>query len=254
MSLPVLILGGTTEARALAGRLAERGDCAVTLSLAGRTRAPAAQGVPVRVGGFGGAGGLAAHLRSSDTALLIDATHPFAAQISRNAVEAAAATGVPLLALRRPAWEAVAGDRWFEVESVAEAVGGLGQAPRRVFAALGRQELEPIEDAPQHFWLVRSVDPVEPKLRVPDAAYVLDRGPFPLDAERLLLREHRIDAVLCKNSGGTASAAKLQAARELSLPVFMVRRPTSAGGEAVGSVGEAVAWVGQRLASAKRGA
>ncbi|CDX37263.1 Precorrin-6A reductase [Mesorhizobium sp. ORS 3359] len=225
MTHRILILGGTTEARQLAGKLARRRDFSVTLSLAGRTETPVAQGVPVRVGGFGGAAGLAAYLRQEEVDLLIDATHPYAARISANAAEAARQTGVPILALRRPGWEPVAGDRWTLVDNVAEAASALGQAPRRVFLAIGRQEAGAFEAAPQHRYLIRSVDPVEPKLAVPDALYLLARGPFPEADERALLEKHGIDAVVSKNSGGEATYGKIAAARALGIEVIMIRRP-----------------------------
>jgi precorrin-6A/cobalt-precorrin-6A reductase len=225
MRHPVLILGGTTEARQLAGRLAARGDLDVTLSLAGRTRAPAAQPVPVLVGGFGGAEGLAAYLREKSVALLIDATHPYAAQISRNAAEAARLVGTPLLALRRPPWVRVAGDRWREVETVAGAAAALGEKPRRVFLALGRQEVGPFEAAPRHRYLIRSVDPIEPPLAVPEARYITARGPFGEADERALLAAERIDAIVAKNSGGTATYGKIAAARSLGIEVVLIRRP-----------------------------
>ncbi|TPN81499.1 cobalt-precorrin-6A reductase [Mesorhizobium sp. CU2] len=225
MTHSILILGGTTEARQLAGKLALRADFAVTLSLAGRTESPAAQGVPVRTGGFGGAQGLAAYLREEHVDLLIDATHPYAARISANAAEAARQTGVLILALRRPGWEPAAGDRWTLVDSVAEAAKALGQAPRRVFLAIGRQEAGAFEAAPKHHYLIRSVDPVEPKLAVPDALYLLARGPFPEADERALLEQYVIDAVVSKNSGGDATYGKIAAARALGIEVVMLRRP-----------------------------
>lgn len=225
MTHRILILGGTTEARHLAGKLVRREDFSVTLSLAGRTESPVAQGVPVRIGGFGGAEGLAAHLGQEKVDLLIDATHPYAARISANAAEAARQAGVAILALRRPGWEPVAGDRWTAVDSVAEAAGALGMAPRRVFLAIGRQEAGAFEVAPQHRYLIRSVDPIEPKLAVPDALYLLARGPFPEADERALLEEHGINAVVSKNSGGAATYGKIAAARALGIEVIMVRRP-----------------------------
>ncbi|MER9858154.1 MULTISPECIES: cobalt-precorrin-6A reductase [unclassified Mesorhizobium] len=223
MTHRILILGGTTEARQLAGKLAARAS--VTLSLAGRTESPVAQGVPVRSGGFGGADGLADYLRKEHIDLLIDATHPYAAQISANAAQAARVAGVPILALRRPGWEHVEGDRWTEVNTSGDAARALGLASRRVFLALGRQEVAAFEAAPQHHYLIRSVDPVEPRLAVPDASYLLARGPFPETEERTLLEEHRIDVVVSKNSGGAATYGKIAAARALGLDVVMVRRP-----------------------------
>ena len=179
----------------------------------------------MRVGGFGGADGLAAYLSDDKVDLLIDATHPYAARISANAAEAARRAGVPILALRRPGWEPVAGDRWTMVDSVAEAARALGTAPRRVFLAIGRQEAAAFEAAPQHRYLIRSVDPVEPTLAVPDALYLLARGPFPEADERALLERYGIDVVVSKNSGGEATYGKIAAARSLGIEVIMVRRP-----------------------------
>jgi precorrin-6A/cobalt-precorrin-6A reductase len=226
MTHRILILGGTTEARQLAGKLAARADVSLTLSLAGRTENPVAQGVPTRVGGFGGADGLAAFLRETRIELLVDATHPYAAQISANAAAAADEAGVPIVALRRPGWEPAEGDRWTLVDSIAGAVTALGSAPRRVFLALGRQEVAAFEAASQHHYLIRSVDPVEPRLAVPDATYFLARGPFREADERALLLEHRIDVVVSKNSGGEATYGKIAAARALGVEVVMIRRPT----------------------------
>jgi precorrin-6A/cobalt-precorrin-6A reductase len=246
----VLILGGTLEARRLAQRLRGRADVAITLSLAGRTATPAAQPVPVRVGGFGGAEGLAAYLRAERIAALIDATHPYAATISANAARAAAAAGVRLLALRRPPWQATAGDRWTEVADVSDAVRMLGPAPRHVFLALGRKELRPFAAAPQHHYLVRSVDPVDPPLPVPHAIYLVARGPFAETAERDLLRGHGIDAIVSKNSGGAATYGKIAAARALGIEVIMLRRPPAPEASAVETIDDAVAWLDHALTSA----
>ncbi|PDQ17322.1 cobalt-precorrin-6A reductase [Mesorhizobium sanjuanii] len=226
MTHRILILGGTTEARQLAAKFSARADLEVTLSLAGRTESPVAQGVPVRTGGFGGTEGLAAYLGEAGIHLLIDATHPYAARISANAAEAARQAAVPIIALRRPGWEPVEGDRWTLVDTVADAVKALGPQPRRVFLALGRQEVAAFEAAPQHHYLIRSVDPVEPRLAVPDATYLLARGPFREADERALLESHRIDAVVSKNSGGEATHGKIAAARTLGIEVVMIRRPT----------------------------
>lgn len=243
MTHRILILGGTTEARELAARLAATPGLAVTLSLAGRTREPAVQPVPVRVGGFGGAAGLADYLRTERIGLLVDATHPFAERISHNAAGAAKAAGVPIVALRRPQWQRRAGDRWREVDDVAGAVAALGITPRRVFLAIGRQEAAAFEAAPLHFYLVRSVDPVDPPLALPYAEYVLSRGPFALAGELALLRDRRIDAVVAKNSGGDATYAKIEAARQLGIEVVMVRRPPVPDVPTVATVEAAVAHV-----------
>lgn len=221
----VLILGGTTEARQLAAKLAARGDLDITLSLAGRTEKPVAQPVPVRIGGFGGVQGLADWLGEHKADLLIDATHPYAARISANAAEAARISGVPIFALRRPGWEPVAGDRWILVDDGEEAVAALGKTPRRVFLALGRQEVAAFEAAPQHAYVIRSVDPIEPPLRVPDATYILARGPFAEVDERALLEAQKIDVIVAKNSGGQATYGKIAAARELGIEVILFRRP-----------------------------
>jgi precorrin-6A/cobalt-precorrin-6A reductase len=239
----ILILGGTTEARRLAERLAGRPDLAVTLSLAGRTANPAAQPVPVRVGGFGGAEGLAAYLEAERVDTLIDATHPYAAIIAANAARAAGAAGVPLLALRRPAWVAVAGDRWIEAADAGAAMQALGEAPRRVFLALGRNDIAPFVAAPQHHYLVRSVDPVEPPLRVPYARYVTGRGPFTQADDRALLLTHSIEIVVCKNSGGDATYGKIAAARALGLAVVMLRRPVLPAVPAVATIEDALDWI-----------
>ncbi|MGN6307873.1 MAG: cobalt-precorrin-6A reductase [Mesorhizobium sp.] len=243
----ILILGGTAEARQIAAALAARGDCAVVLSLAGRTENPVGQGVPVRVGGFGGAEGLADYLRENAIGLLVDVTHPYAARISANAADAARLAGVPLLALRRPGWERVEGDRWSEVDDVSGAVRALGSAPRHVFLALGRQEVGAFESAPQHHYLVRSVDPVDPPLAVPDAEYILARGPFETADELALLEGHGIDAVVSKNSGGSATYGKIAAARALGIEVVMVRRPCLPDVPSAPTVHELVAMAGHML-------
>jgi precorrin-6A/cobalt-precorrin-6A reductase len=246
----ILILGGTAEARQLAGRLAGRNGLDVTLSLAGRTATPAAQPVPVRVGGFGGAAGLAEYLVSERIDALIDATHPYANLISANAVEAARRSGVPLIALRRPPWIAVAGDRWIEANDVDEAVRAIGQTPRRVFVALGRNELAPFRDAPQHFYLIRSVDPVDPPLPLPHVGYVTGRGPFSEADDRELMTEHRIDVVVAKNSGGAATYGKIAAARVLGIDVIVLRRPRAPDGAAVETIEDAIARLDHALTSA----
>jgi precorrin-6A/cobalt-precorrin-6A reductase len=240
----VLILGGTAEARRLAGMLAERPDVDVTLSLAGRTARPAPQAVPIRSGGFGGADGLACYLRDQRIDVLIDGTHPYAAVISAHAAHAARTTGVKLLALKRPPWTKAAGDNWIEVTTVDEAVRSLGEAPRRVFIALGRKELRPFIAAPQHHYLIRSVDPVDPPLAVPHADYITARGPFSAADDQALLERHGIEAIVAKNSGGEATYGKIAAARALGLPVVMLKRPALPDvPSSVATIEDVVAWL-----------
>lgn len=237
----------------LAERLAGRADLSVILSLAGRTRSPLAMPVPVRSGGFGGVEGLVEWLRAEATDLLVDATHPFAAIMSRNATQAAARLEIPLVALRRPEWQRQEGDNWTEVADPAAAIAALGDAPRRVFLALGRQEAHAADAAPGHHYLVRSVEPIEPPLAVPSAAYRLDRGPFAEADDLALLRDKRIDAVIAKNSGGTASYGKIAAARRLGIEVILIRRPPVPDVPVAESVDAAVAALDHALGPAVRG-
>jgi precorrin-6A/cobalt-precorrin-6A reductase len=246
----VLILGGTTEARMLAERLADRPDLDVTLSLAGRTAAPARQPVPVRNGGFGGAPGLADYLVRERVDALIDATHPYANVISANAVAATCKIGVPLVVLRRPPWVAVAGDKWTEVNDVIEAVRRLADTPRRIFVALGRNELASFTQAPQHHYLIRSVDPVDPRLPLPHVTYVTSRGPFGEAEDRALMTAHKIEVVVAKNSGGAATYGKIAAARALGIGVIMLRRPPVPAAPSVETVDDALAWLDHALTSA----
>jgi precorrin-6A/cobalt-precorrin-6A reductase len=224
MSRHVLVLGGTTEARKLAAALAARRGVRVTSSLAGRVSRPGALDGDVRIGGFGGAQGLADWLREQRADAVVDATHPFATGITANAASATAATGLPLVVLRRPGWRAGVGDRWHEVaslEAAAELLPGLG---RRVLLTTGRLGLAAFAHLDGPHFVVRSVEPPAPPMP-PDVELVLARGPFTVADELTLLRDCRIDVVVTKDSGGTATAAKLTAARELGLPVVVVRRP-----------------------------
>ncbi len=234
----------------MAQRLADRSELDVTLSLAGRTASPAGQGVPVRSGGFGGAAGLANYLVNEPVDVLIDATHPYASVISANAIAAARKSDVLFVALRRPPWVPVAGDRWSEVSDVREAVRMLGQAPRCVFVTLGRNELTPFKDAPQHHYLIRSVDPVDPPLPLPRVSYVTGRGPFSEADDGALMAAHRIDVVIAKNSGGAATYGKIAAARTLGIGLIMLRRPPVPAAPAVATVEDALAWLDHALTSA----
>lgn len=243
MPLRVLILGGTTEASALARRLAGDARFEATLSLAGRTTAPRAQPIAVRTGGFGGSDGLARFLMEQSIAAVVDATHPFADQISLNAFVACALTTVPLALIVRPVWRQRAGDRWQSVSTIEAAVAGLGAAPRRVFLSLGRQDLKAFAAAPQHHYLARVIEPPELAALPPDLRIVQARGPFERADEIRLLIDEGIDVVVSKNSGGEATYAKIAAARELDLPVVMIARPEKPAGYTVDDVDGAMAWL-----------
>lgn len=255
----VLVLGGTTEARRLAELLHAHPPTAgaglrVTSSLAGRVAAPRLPPGEVRIGGFGGADGMARWLREHAVDAVIDATHPFAERISFNAAGAAATTHVPLLALRRPGWVPGEGDDWRPVDDLtgaAQAVRGTGRGPgRRVFLTTGRMGLAAFAHIDDAHFLVRSVDAPEPPTP-PHMELLLDRGPFTLDGERDLLARHRIDVLVTKDSGGAATAPKLTAAREAGLPVIVVRRPpTPEGVPVAATVEEAAAWVQARSGAA----
>jgi precorrin-6A/cobalt-precorrin-6A reductase len=244
----VLILGGTTEAAALARALGDRRDLDVTTSYAGRTSSPTAPAGRTRVGGFGGALGLAEYLAASDVDVLVDATHPFAARMRWHAYEAAGAVGTPRVRVERPGWESSPGDRWVRVADLGAAARAVTEGGyRRVLLTTGRTELSPFAACPGVWFLVRSIEPPDPQ-PLPDALVVLARGPFTVVGERALMTEHRIDAVVTKDSGGEATAAKLVAARDLGLPVILVDRPPSPPGALVRTVDEALAWLDAALA------
>lgn len=252
--LRVLILGGTTEASALARLLVRDARFEPVLSLAGRTRAPVPPPIPWRIGGFGGASGLAAFLRAERIDALLDATHPFAARMSGNACEAAALTGVALLRINRPAWRRQAGDRWTEVADMAAAAHALGTVPLRVLLTIGQQDLAPFTAAPWHDYLIRSVDAPEPAHLPPRARVLAARGPFQETAERVLLGEENIEVLVTKNSGGSATAAKLAAARALGLSVVIVARPALQPAPEVADARAALGWLAHQAASTLRGA
>ncbi|MET3982779.1 precorrin-6A/cobalt-precorrin-6A reductase, partial [Streptomyces sp. PvR034] len=240
----ILILGGTTEARHLAETLAAHApDQQVTNSLAGRVTRPTHPPGTTRIGGFGGPDGLAAWLRTHGVDAVVDATHPFAERMSFNAATACAATGTPLLALRRPAWEPSDGDDWHHVPTLAAAAATLPALGSRAFLTTGRTGLAAFAHLDATWFLVRSVD--APTAPVPRHTEVLlDRGPFTLEGERALIREHRIDVLVTKASGGSATAPKLAAAREAGIPVLVVDRPPVPRGVPVAtSVDAAASWL-----------
>lgn len=242
----VLILGGTSEARELAGRIAGRPGLRVISSLAGRVRHPALPAGEVRIGGFGGAAGLAAWLTAQEVSAVIDATHPFAEGISGNAVIASRQSGVPLLRVARPPWHPVDGDSWHEAGSLAEAAGLLPGLGRRVFLTTGRQGLATFAPVAQAWFLIRCVDPPAGPLP-PAHKVILARGPYDTAAERDLMREHRIDVLVTKNSGGELTAGKLAAARELGVEVIMIRRPDLASAPGCSCAADAESWLLRQL-------
>lgn len=243
----ILILGGTTEASALAALLAGRSEFSPLLSMAGRTSDPRPLPVPTRIGGFGGVEGLARFCREERIEAVIDATHPFAAVMSRNAAEACAQVHVPLLALRRAPWIPQEGDRWIDVNAMDDAVRALGHEPRRVFLTVGRLELPPFAAAPQHTYLVRTIEPIGEALPVPNVIAIRDRAPFDEAAERALMERERVDVVVTKNSGGAATYPKIAAARALGLPVIVVARPEKPRDvEEVASADAALEWLERR--------
>lgn len=237
----VLILGGTAQARLLAQQLAPRLD--VLLSLAGVTRMPVPQPVPTRRGGFGGALGLARYLREQAIDALILATHPFAALMPFNAAQAAADTGVPLLRLLPPPWQPQPGDHWQSVPSLEAIPALLGSSPLTVLLTTGRQQLTAFTHAPQHHYIIRSIEALPADLALPHVTSLRRRGPFSLKDEIALMNDYAVNRLVSKNSGMDSVKAKLTAARELSIPVVMVERPPSPEITTVASIEAAIGWL-----------
>nr|WP_306992976.1 cobalt-precorrin-6A reductase [Amycolatopsis thermophila] len=237
----VLVLGGTGEARALAAGLVARG-VAVTSSLAGRVANPRLPVGEVRIGGFGGPDGLARWLTEHGTLAVVDATHPFAERIGASAAEAARTTGTPLLRLQRPGWRQGPGDDWHWVDTLDEAAALVDTLGDRIFLTSGRQGLSAFARCTRPWFLARCVDPPEPPLP-PRLEVLLDRGPYTVEGETALLRDHRIDVLVTKDSGGDMTTAKLTAARRRGVPVVVVRRPPRPPAHTVADVGAALDWV-----------
>jgi precorrin-6A/cobalt-precorrin-6A reductase len=249
MTKRILILGGTTEAYALAAALAPRRELHVITSLAGRTVAPRQPEGALRVGGFGGVAGLVSYLLEQQIDAVIDATHPFAAAMAWNAAAACREAMLPLLRLERPAWVPEPEDRWELVEHWEQALAALVRdGAQRVFLAVGRQELAPFAGIDALWFLIRVVTAPDPALHFPAAQVLLARGPFALASERALLAEHAIDTIVCKNSGGAATAAKLTAARERGIRVILRQRPLRPTLPLAITLAEAGAWLDELLA------
>jgi precorrin-6A/cobalt-precorrin-6A reductase len=229
----ILILGGTADAMRIAAKVFARYGQSHTVmtSLAGRVKTPQNPIGEVRIGGFGGIDGLKAYLRTHNVVAVIDATHPFAAQMSRHASLACDAIGVKRVQVRRPEWPKVAGDNWIEVDTVPEAAALLPSLGKRAFLTVGLGELAPFRDMHEIWNLVRVVDePAEPLLNGPHLT-IAARGPFHEADERALMAEHEIDVVVTKHAGGDATYGKLAVARERNIPVVMVRRPPAEAGD-----------------------
>jgi precorrin-6A/cobalt-precorrin-6A reductase len=239
----VLLLGGTAEARRLATLLAGDPDVAVVSSLASRVRTPRRPPGDVRIGGFGGQDGLADWLCAERIDAVVDATHPFAATITGNAAAATARLGLPFVVLRRPGWQRGPGDDWHWIDTVADATALLPALGRRVFLATGRGDLAAFADRDDLWFLLRSVDPPPPQLPT-NRLVVLDRGPFDLPGELALLREHRIDVLVTRDSGGDHTRAKLTAASAIRLPVLLARRPPLPDVPVVTTERAAAEWLG----------
>ncbi len=233
----LLILGGTSEAAALAHALT--GLAEITSSLAGRAGIPHLPG-QVRVGGFGGAQGLEGYLRAESMDAVIDATHPFAARISAHAETACRVIGLPRLVLRRPEWIKQPGDHWIEAANTVEAASLLPHLGKRAFLTVGAGEVAAFAAVSDVWFLVRLLK--DGSLPLTDYATITGRPPFSTEAEQAVMRDHAIDILVTKASGGSATYAKIAAARALGLPVLMIRRPVPPPGDTVESIEAAVEW------------
>jgi precorrin-6A/cobalt-precorrin-6A reductase len=245
----LLLLGGTREAVELAERVAGDPGLHAITSLAGRTHLPAQIPGEVRVGGFGGAKGLGRFLADQAIDLVVDATHPFATRIAHNAAQACGEAGVPRLKLLRPAWRRLAGDRWIEVTGASGAAAALPGLARRFFLTTGRGDITAFASLAELWFLVRLVTLPETPLPLARHELICARGPFDEAAEIALMQDHRIQALVAKNSGGVMTYAKIAAARRLGLPVVMIRRPRVLPGETVETVetvDQALAWIATR--------
>ena len=249
----VLVLGGTFEASKLADLLAGQSGISSMMSFAGRTTALRAPKIPYRTGGFGGADGLQAYLEAERIDVLVDATHPFAEQISRHAAIAAAGASIPLIVLSRPEWVPQPGDHWIDAAEMAAAAAALGGEPKRVFLTTGRLQIGAFAAAPQHFYLIRTIQPLPRPPNLPRHRVILGRGPFAFEAEDKLLREEAIEVIVSKNSGGEGAFAKILAARNLGLPVIMIARPQQASGPDLHDPAEAMAVLLRHRAALPRG-
>ncbi len=244
----VLLLGGTFDAHVLSTLLNAAGVQAI-YSYAGVTQTRRTPVLPSRVGGFGGVAGLTQYLQQQRISHVIDATHPFAAQMSRNAISACSALGIPLVSMERPAWQATPMDQWTHVPDMAAAAQALAAHGPRVFLAIGRKQLAAFADmAAWHHFVLRVVEQTDEAVPLPDASYelLIARGPFQLADELALLQHHAVDCIVSKNAGGADTYAKIEAARALGIPVIMVDRPHLPARRQCETPQQAMEWLGSQ--------
>jgi precorrin-6A/cobalt-precorrin-6A reductase len=241
----LLILGGTGDATKLTSEASQLSGVEIIYSLAGRTRKPSLPDCETRIGGFGGADGLAAYMNDAKIDLVIDATHPFAENMAAHAAEACTKTSIPRLKFCRTPW--VSGDiSWQSINTYAEAAAALSTMGDRVFLSIGTKDLDAFSGLSDKWFFLRAVE--EPALPVPllNHGMLLERGPFDEGHERTLMVTYQIDVLVSKNSGGTM-AAKLQAAHDLNIPIVMIEQPAMLEGEVVGNVKDTVDWLTRHL-------
>ncbi len=249
----LLILGGTSDAVALAHALIRHFGERLTVisSLAGVTYSPVEVPGIVRRGGFGGVEGLIDYLRSEAISMMVDASHPFAANISRHGQEASEKLGLPRLSMVRPGWERLAGERRFMVPDMEAAAARLTKiGAQRILVTTGAKDLAMLASVPKAWFLIRVIEPLAEPLPIPSYALIFARGPFTIAGERKIMAEHGIDTLLTKDSGGKATYGKIVAARDLGIPVVMLSRPDSFAGQSVETAEAVVDWVEARLVKA----
>lgn len=238
----ILILGGTSEARDLS-ILVRKENIKAVISYAGVVKKIAKQPLPKRTGGFGGADGLAEYIINEKITHLIDATHPFANTISENAILAAKKTGVLFTTLERDPWEPEAGDHWTTVKTIESAINLLNGPPERVFLAIGRQEIKGFFRNRHHFYLLRMIEDTPINFEIPDFEVIHDKGPFKYEADKQILLKYNITKIISKNSGGSGSRAKIEAARDLNIPVIMIERPSVSPRSIFNNPDEVLKWI-----------
>lgn len=238
----LLVLGGSQEARELTERVIQIPHLEVIVSLAGRTCQPSIKGAKIVTGGFGGVNGLIAYLQREKIDFVVDATHPFATQISQQVKIATSRLNIPQVTLTRGDWSPTTGDNWYEVDNyqrAAEIIPELGK--KRIFLTIGRQQLTEFAHLSSFWFLMRMIETPTNPTKLPPGEILLQRGPFTVVEERSLLEKHQIELIVSKNSGGKSTVAKVIAARQLKLPIVMIKRPQQ--GEHLSQVESVIAWL-----------